>query len=43
MSAEIIRETLYRLLHLQEPELQATWRRVDHPRLVQDEPWASLR
>lgn len=42
-SAEIIRETLYRLLDLPEPIRQARWPLVGAPRLVQDErqPWTT--
>jgi hypothetical protein len=36
MSAQIIRQTLYRLLELTEPPLMARWPRVPVPRLVQD-------
>jgi hypothetical protein len=44
-SAQIIRETLYRLLDLPEPAGQARWSPVDVPRLVQDEPqaWVTAR
>lgn len=42
-SAEIIRETLYRLLELPEPTRPAHWPPIGAPRLVRDErrPWAS--